>query len=112
MRQLRLQSLQRSGSRLTPLKQYETTLIWSGDACFNPVEKTGRRIFANLQMEEIDYPFHLSTVDYTEHVKVVFYSYEPLIWSENDDLFICESKVDPSAAYRSIVKKREPKVSK
>lgn len=81
--------------------------------CYNPVEKTGRRIFANLQMEEIEYPFHLSRVDYVEEAKVVFYSYAPLIWSENDDLFTCiDDAKDGSSEYRSIVKKREPKVSK
>jgi hypothetical protein len=81
--------------------------------CYNPVEKTGRRIFANLQMEEIAYPFHLSRVDHVEKVKVVLYSNEPRIWSENDDLFICEKSVDDaSKAYRSIVKKRDPKVCK
>ena len=113
MKQLRLQSLQRSQYPLpTPLTQYETELIWSGSVCYNPVEQTGRRVFSNLQMEEIDYPFHLSSVDYIEPAKVIVYSYEPRIWSENDDLFICESTNDNSKEYRSIVKKREPKVSK
>ncbi len=72
----------------TPLKQYETTLIWSGNKCFNPVEKRGRRIFTNLQMEEIEYPFHLSSVENVEKVDYKLYSVEPLMWSENDDLFI------------------------
>jgi hypothetical protein len=111
MRQLQLHSLQQSKYPLTPLKQYETTLLWSGNVCYNPVEKKGRRIFANLQMEEIEYPFHLSSIDYVEKVKVVVYSSEPLIWSENDDLFICKSDVDPAKQYKSIVKKRDPKVS-
>lgn len=71
-----------------PLKQYETTLIWSGNRCFNPVEKSGRCIFSNLQMEEIEYPFHLSSVDNIEKVEYKLYSVEPLMWSENDDLFI------------------------
>ena len=97
---------------MTPLKQYETTLIWSNDICYNPVEKTGRRIFANLQMEDFDYPFNLSKIDNTEVVKIVVYSYEPAIWSENNDLFICEETVNTSKEYRSIVKKRDTKVSK
>ncbi len=64
-------------------------------------------------MEEIDYPFHLSCVDFVEPVKVVIYSYEPRIWSENDDLFICESTLDHAEQYKkTIVKKRDPKVSK
>lgn len=88
-RQLRLQSLQQYKQVLpTPLKQYETSLIWSGNRCFNPIEKTGRRIFTNLQMEEIEYPFHLSSVDNLEKVDYKLYSVEPLMWSENDDLFI------------------------
>jgi hypothetical protein len=88
-RQLRLQTLKQYKQVLpTPLKQYETTLIWSGNSCFNPVEKTGRRIFTNLQMEEIEYPFHLSSVDNLEKIEYKLYSVEPLMWSENDDLFI------------------------
>ena len=88
-RQLRLQSLQQYKQTLpTPLKQYETTLIWSGNRCFNPIEKTGRCIFTNLQMEEIEYPFHLSSVENVEKVAYTLYSVEPLMWSENDDLFI------------------------
>ena len=113
MKQLRLLSLQHSQYPLpTSLTQYETNLIWSGTACYNPVEKSGRRIFANLQIEEIEYPFHLSCVDFVEPVKVTIYSYEPRIWSENDDLFICQSDNDNTLEYRTIVKKRDPKVSK
>jgi hypothetical protein len=55
--------------------------------CFNPIEKTGRRIFTNLQMEEIEYPFHLSSVDNLEKIEYKLYSVEPLMWSENNDLF-------------------------
>ena len=114
MKQLRLQSLQHSRYPLpTPLTQYETELIWSGTACYNPFEKTGRRIFSSLQMEEIEYPFHLSCIDYVEPVKVTVYSYEPRIWSENDTLFVCETTLDHTEQYRkTIVKKRDPKVSK
>lgn len=56
-------------------------------------------------MEEVAYPFHLSRVDSLEKVKVKVYSVEPPIWSENDDLFICEdrkvSKKDSSSSVRS-----------
>lgn len=110
-RQLRLQSLQQYKQPLpTPLKQYETTLIWSGNNCFNPVEKTGRRIFTNLQMEEIEYPFHLSSVDNLEKIEYKLYSVEPLMWSENDDLFIemqprTRTEKDPAENYRSLLSK-------
>lgn len=112
-RQLSLQSLQQYKQSLpTPLKQYETTLIWSGNRCFNPVEKTGRCIFTNLQMEEIEYPFHLSSVDNVEKVAYTLYSVEPLMWSENDDLFIEMQarkrlappvEKDPAENYRSLL---------
>jgi hypothetical protein len=112
-RQLSLQSLQQYKQSLpTPLKQYEATLIWSGNRCFNPVEKTGRCIFTNLQMEEIEYPFHLSSVDNVEKVAYTLYSVEPLMWSENDDLFIeMQSRKrlappvekDPAENYRSLL---------
>ena len=119
-RQLSLQSLKQCKQTLpTPLKQYETTLIWSGNKCFNPVEKRGRRIFTNLQMEEIEYPFHLSSVENVEKVSYKLYSVEPLMWSENDDLFIemqQEEKPhkqrslprvekDPAENYRSLLAK-------
>ena len=114
-RQLSLQSLQQYKQSLpTPLKQYETTLIWSGNRCFNPVEKTGRCIFTNLQMEEIEYPFHLSSVDNVEKVAYTLYSVEPLMWSENDDLFIEMQarkrfappvEKDPAENYRSLLAK-------
>ena len=113
-RQVRLQSLQQYKQALpTPLKQYETTLIWSGNRCFNPIEKTGRRIFTNLQMEEIEYPFHLSSVDNLEKVEYKLYSVEPLMWSENDDLFIemkeeksrKRHEKDPAENYRALLAK-------
>lgn len=97
---------------MTPLKQYETNLLWVNDVCYNPVERKGRRMFANLQMEEIEYPFHLPRLDYVENVKVIIFSVEPPIWSENDDLFVCENTKSASSVYRSIVKKRDTKVSK
>ena len=74
--------------------------------CYNPVEKSGRRIFSNLQMEEVKYPFHLSNIDHSEKAKVIVYSYEPRIWSENDDLFVMESTRNPSEVYRSATKRR------
>ena len=88
---MKLQSLQSSSYPLpTPLETYETIILWSGTACYNTTKKTGRRMFANLQMEAVPYPSHLSKVDHIEHVKVIVYSVNPRIWSENDDLFICE----------------------
>jgi hypothetical protein len=111
-RQLRLQSLQQYKQVLpTPLKQYETSLIWSGNRCFNPVEKTGRRIFTNLQMEEIEYPFHLSSVDNIEKVEYKLYSVEPLMWSENDDLFI-EIQESAKAPRKRVVSSQLPHVEK
>lgn len=119
-RQISLQSLKQCKQVLPmPLKQYETTLIWSGNNCFNPVEKTGRCIFASLQMEEIEYPFHLSSVDSIETVQYKLYSVEPLMWSENDDLFIEKKQPqktkpklkpvliekDPAEHYRSLLAK-------
>lgn len=82
--------------------QCKTQLIWSGTACYNPVEKSGRRLFTNLQMEEIAYPFHLSTVDYVEDIEYSLFSVNPKIWSENDDLFIevIDRPEDPAKHYR------------
>lgn len=96
---LTMQSLQRSTLVLpTPLKQYETSLLWSGMACYNTIEKTGRRLFSNKEIEMVQYPMHLSTIDYVEKVKYILYSEEPLIWSENDDLFICGSCANKNSA--------------
>jgi hypothetical protein len=117
-KQIKIQSLQQYKQKLPiPLKEYETTLIWSGSRCFNPVEKTGRRIFTNLQMEEVEYPFHLSSVDNTEKIDYKLYSVEPLMWSENDDLFTEVNthirkknnppvvEQDPDEKYRSMLEK-------
>lgn len=53
-------------------------------------------------MEEIDYPFHLSKVDYVEEIEYTLYSVNPKIWSENDDLFIevVDRPEDPAKHYR------------
>ncbi len=75
-----------------PLETYETTLLWSGTVCYNTHKKTGRRLFANMHIEEVPYPLHLSRIDHTEKVTVVVYSVSPAIWSENDDLFVTQSK--------------------
>lgn len=81
--------------------QYKTQFIWSGDICYNPKEKTARRIFANLTTEELYYPTTLSRVDHIEDVNYVLYSSHPRIWSENNDLFIEVVKSeDPAKHYR------------
>ena len=103
MTQLLLQSLHQHSLPVlpTPLTQYNTSLIWCGNVCYNPVDKTGRRIFANLTMEDVNYPTTLSRVDHIEDVKYVLYSSHPKIWSENDDLFIEVIKLDdPAKHYR------------
>jgi hypothetical protein len=72
-------------------------------------------------MEEIEYPFHLSSVDNIEKVEYKLYSVEPLMWSENDDLFIetqerakpprkrsqqlSSVEKDPAENYRSLLAK-------
>ena len=101
--QLRLQSLQQHSlpALPTPLTQYKTQFVWCGDVCYNPKEKTARRIFADLKMEVVDYPSVLSRVDHIEDVNYVLYSSHPRIWSENDDLFIEVTKSDdPAKHYR------------
>lgn len=104
MRQFKLQSLQKCKYPLPkPLKEYQTTLFWSGNVCFNPTEKSGRRIFSNLQMEEVEYPFHLSNIDSIEKIDYKLYSVEPLMWSENDDIFIEVIKNDSAENYRSLL---------
>lgn len=81
--------------------QYDTQLLWCGDICYNPKEKKARRIFSNLEMEEVEYPSVLSRVDHIENVRYVLYSSHPCIWSENDDLFIEVIKPeDPAKHYR------------
>lgn len=57
-------------------------------------------------MEEVKYPFHLSNIDHSEKVNVIVYSYEPHIWSENDDLFITESTRSNYEVYKATVKRR------
>lgn len=81
--------------------QYDTQFIWCGDVCYNPKEKSARRIFANLEMEEVEYPSVLPRVDNIENVRYVLYSSHPRIWSENDDLFIeIVKSEDPAKHYR------------
>ena len=81
--------------------QYKTQFIWCGDVCYNPKEKTARRIFANLELEEVSYPAILPRVDHIEDVNYVLYSSKPRIWSENNDLFIeVVTPEDPAKHYR------------
>jgi hypothetical protein len=82
------------------MKQYETCMIWCGNTYYDTTEQKGKRFFIDgktLYMEMIDYPFHLMRIDNKEHINVKLFSSSPLIWSENDDLFIEDhSKTSPS----------------
>lgn len=89
MRRLQLQNS--SYPLPKPLKQYETTLIWSGQTCYDTTAQKGRRFFADgnhMVMEDVPYPQTLNNVEHTEKVLYTLYSAVPLIWSENDDLFV------------------------
>jgi hypothetical protein len=92
MLRLKLQSLQNSSYPLPkPVKQYETVLVWSGQTCYDTVLRKGRQyvtINGEMHMKEVEYPLMLSSIEHTEAVTAVIYSFSPLIWSEDDDLFI------------------------
>jgi len=74
------------------MKQYNTTMIWSGQTCYDLVAKKGKRFFAVgekvMKVEDVEYPQQLSRIEHTENVKYTLYSVSPLVWSENDDLFV------------------------
>lgn len=77
------------------MKQYETTMVWCGNTCYDTVGHKGKRFFAedtHMCVEEVPYPFSLSRVDHSERVNYVLYSVKPLIWSENDDLFMLKNE--------------------
>jgi len=87
------------------MKQYDTTMIWSGQTCYDLVAKKGKRFFAAgdkcMHVEDVEFPNQLSRVEHTEQVKYVLYSVSPLIWSENDDLFV-EYKLTPPPKKRCV----------
>jgi hypothetical protein len=73
------------------LKQYETTMIWSGQACYDTTTLKGRRFFADgkhMLMEDVAYPQTLNNVEHTEKVLYTLYSVVPLVWSEDSHLFV------------------------
>lgn len=75
-----------------PLKTYKATFVWSRDICYDTVGKQGRRYVLLeddvVDVQSLDYPTHLPSVDYEEDVHYTLFSVSPLIWSENDWLFL------------------------
>lgn len=80
-----------SASRKSPIKVYNTSLIWCGARVLNPITKTYREYqpmevdSMTLLMIDMPYPNQLTRVDYMDPVIVRVYS--DSMWSENDVLF-------------------------
>ena len=71
--------------------EYKTVFVWSG---LKRLDTHTRKCYIfsynyGWRRDELKYPDHLSRVDYMEdaHVKI----YNDTMYSENDELFVCEN---------------------